>query len=105
MKAVNINAMVKVKLTEEGLKILMEQHKELLQSLKEKPLVAKGIEEFEFPKTDESGFSEFTLHELMHIFGPYMFNGNTEMPFEETIAISEEYLVDYTDKKERVLNK
>ena len=91
-KFFNINNYVKVKLTEEGLKILKSQYNEMLNRMA--PQARKSMGPFKKPKTDKKGYSEFQLWELMQHFGSYMFNGNMNPPFESTIKISEEYLVD-----------
>ena len=103
MKTFNINEPVKVKLTEEGIRILENRHNNLLNQYSDKPEVRKILGEFKTPEVDENGYSSFQLWELMNIFGSYMYNGNPKVPFEMTIAISDEYLVEQTNEKGRSL--
>lgn len=64
----NVNEVVKVKLTDHGRAIL----------LKEK-----------YPKHEDSlGYSEWQLWELMSIFGEHLYNG-CELTFENEIIINE----------------
>jgi len=82
MKAIqefNLNESVYVKLNQSGIQILMERHIELYDRL--------GIEEpeFEEPKRDQDGYSEFQLYNLMHIFGEYLHIGNPNPPFDLNI--------------------
>ena len=99
MKALNISELVKVKLTEEGIRILENRHNNLLNQYSDKPEVRKTLGEFKMPEVDENGYSSFQLWELMNIFGSYMYNGNPKFPFETTIGIPDEYLVDLTTKQ------
>lgn len=94
-KFFNINNYVKVKLTEEGLKILKSQYNEMLKQMA--PQARKSMGPFKPPKVDKNGYSEFQLWGLMQHFGSYMFNGNMNPPLELTIKISEEYLVNSID--------
>lgn len=88
----NINNHVKVKLTEEGLKILESQYNEKLIKY---PGIDQVIGPFEAPQVDEEGYSQFFLFELMEIFGDYV-RGSDVMPFEKDIKISGEDLIEYT---------
>mgnify|MGYP003291933549 CR=1 FL=1 len=94
-KIFNINNYVKVKLTKEGVKILKSQYNEMLKQMT--PQARKSMVSFKKPKADKDGYSEFQLWELMKHFGKYMYNGNINPPFESTIKISEEYLVNSID--------
>lgn len=89
MKQFNMNNLVKVKLTESGLKIL--------QTEKEKD------QYFLIPKVDEDGYANFPLWKLMNVFGDYLFMGNNDLPFDLDILISDEYLIEPQDKKSRHL--
>lgn len=66
MTKMNINDMVRVKLTPHG---------EIALSMAE-------IHTFE---VDEEGYTKFHLWELMQVFGQFMFHGNPNLPFETTI--------------------
>lgn len=62
-KEINLNAKVRVQLTEHG-KIILE------------------MDEYASDKPDADGFLEMQLWTLMRVFGPVMFLGNPNMPFE-----------------------
>lgn len=91
-KTFNINSFVKVKLTEEGIRILEYQYNERLKEMS--PQIRKTMGHFKKPRVDKKGYSEFQLWELMHHFGNYMYNGNMNPPFDMNIKISEKYLMD-----------
>lgn len=79
---ININDYVKVKLTDRGREILKTQHEDLRKQcpfLSEEPSY----------KTDEDGWSQFQMWDLMVKFGPYIFMG-CDLPFETTVEFSEE---------------
>lgn len=61
---VNLNAKVRVQLTEHG-KIILE------------------MDEYACNKPDADGFLEMPFWELMRVFGPVMFNGNPHLPFTD----------------------
>ncbi|UPI12722.1 hypothetical protein [Bacillus phage SBSphiJ4] len=71
----NANHAVKVKLTSEGLAELKRQHDELYA------YYGDYIGEFTLPKTDEEGYSEFQLWDLMYRLGRLMKMG-TNIPFQ-----------------------
>ena len=96
MKEFNINSSINVKLTETGMAILRNRHNELQQKF-------PAVGEFKAPEVDENGYCSFQLWELMQVFGNYMYMGNNNLPFETTIAISDEYLVEQTNEKGRSL--
>jgi hypothetical protein len=88
MKHFNINYNVKVRLTEFGKELLMEQWKDFWRSvgrLDENPYTP--------PKEDENGYCEFQLWSLMQHFGDYCGLGR-EMPFDTVILIDEKDLKD-----------
>lgn len=83
----NINKNVKVKLNSEGYRILEEFHQQRLRRLEE------AIPEYEWrkykpPETDNEGYSEFQMWQLMNIFGSHMGMGK-KPPFELTIIIGD----------------
>ena len=73
----NINNYVYVKMTPAG----VEHHR-------------KYWKEFNIdiarPAFDEDGYSKFQLWEVMHIFGPLMFNGQITQPFDLAIRFDPE---------------
>lgn len=87
MKYFSINDYVKIKLNETGITILKNIHKE---SLKSYPNASLG--EFKTPVVDENGYTEMQICDVMNIFGNYFIPGNSNLPFDTIIAISEDYL-------------
>lgn len=71
----NVNHAVKVKLTSEGLAELKRQRDELYA------YYGDYMGEFTLPKTDEEGYSEFQLWDLMYRLGRMMKMG-TSIPFQ-----------------------
>lgn len=75
----NINGKVRVKLTDFGISLLKDQHESLKDSLPK-------IGDFKPPKTDDRGFSEWQLWELMSRFGSEISLG-CEVPFHTVIEL------------------
>lgn len=85
----NINDIVKVKLTDLGVSILLEKHNDFNDFMWEKGIRrASEFKEFEV-KRDEEGYTSFQLWDLMNIFGPYLTLG-TDIPFETDIILTYE---------------
>lgn len=99
MKEFNVNDYVEVKLTDAGLKILEAQHNALLNNLT--PEGRETIGDFKIPETNEEGYTRFQFWQLMQAFGNYMYMGNTNIPFETNIRISDEYLVEKAPEQSR----
>ena len=70
----NVNDSVKVRLTQTGRKILAKHWGGKI------PIWRKSY-------VDESGLDSFQFHELAHIFGKHLYNGNADLPFETNIKI------------------
>lgn len=83
----NINNTVKVKLTQMGRDIFFNHIEEINKYYGEK------IVEPYYPKSDENGYSQFQLHELMSLYGKHLSMGGTvernTLPFETEILICE----------------
>ena len=75
----NINANVKVKLKPHAIAELKRQHNELLE-------VAPNIGEFNAPKVDEDGYSQFQMWSLMGQLG-HLCQLGLEPPFDTEIII------------------
>lgn len=79
----DINNKVKVKLTDKGREILQQRHVENMElfkkDLKDNP--------YEPKQTDDKGYAEFQLHELMAIFGGENMSLCAVLPFEIEILI------------------
>ena len=82
---ININASVKVKLTERGKDIFRKQFDYLPASYKKR----HAPSEFE-PKVDSRGYTEFRLNELMSLYGEYMIPGAPKVFASKTI-ITQDY--------------
>lgn len=76
MKKFNINDHVKVKLTDFGKDVFYHQYDEFNKRF------GKEIITPEYPKVDADGFTEIQFWHLMNIFGPCVYNGMREVPFE-----------------------
>jgi hypothetical protein len=89
MKKLNINHIIKVKLTDHGKDIFYHQHDEF-----NKKFVFSKIPP-RYPNVDEDGFSTFQLWDFMNVYGPYCRIGSID-PFIENnnIYICEEDLRD-----------
>jgi len=74
----NINDKVYVRLTDDGINILNELNKRLRESFSNL--------QYSLPK-EKDGWYEFSMLELMNIFGVYMYRGNPYLPFETEILI------------------
>ena len=72
----NINDEVYVKLTDYGKAVHKASWNKYM-----------GMTNFQYkePDVDACGFSKFPLWELMNIFGPCMYMGNTKIPFKNNI--------------------
>jgi len=81
--SVNINEMVKVKLSDKGREIHRKNYEELFKG-------SSFSHEYREPKTDEEGFSEFQLHEIMNEFGSHIIMGR-ELPFETEIIFESRF--------------
>jgi hypothetical protein len=79
---ININDVVRVRLTKHGLFLLESLHNG-----------TDDIDEYAPPDIDEEGYTEFQLWELMATFGSYMYAG-CHLPFETNI------LTTYTKEQE-----
>lgn len=66
---INVNDKVRLKLTEHG-KIILTTDDYL-----------------KWTKPDDDGWLELHLWEAMFVFGPFMFNGNPNIPFETNIEL------------------
>jgi hypothetical protein len=76
----NINESIWVKLTKDGKKV----HKDYYGKLCKLSNGTMKIENYK-PKINPAGYAEYQMWELMHIFGPVLYNGSTVSPFEKNI--------------------
>lgn len=84
----NINENVWVKLTKDGIKVHNDYYEKLCKS-------SNGSMEIKNykPKVNSSGYAEYQMWELMHIFGPVLFNGSIVSPFDQNfLYYTEPYL-------------
>lgn len=75
----NLNDYIKVKMNQQGLAIYRKRYDDLWNG--KKPLF-----EYQPPKTDENGWSEWQAWEFMHIFGQHLGNGFNN-PCETSVYI------------------
>lgn len=80
---INMNDVVKVKLTDKGIAVLKQKH-ELLNSIIKKQN-GKGIGEFKL-KIDENGYYSTQLWMLFEDFGSEI-NAGCEVPFENNMIL------------------
>lgn len=71
----NLNDHVKVRITKEGRRILNET------------MPADYIKHCIDPYTSDDGWTKMQLHQVAHIFGPALFNGNPALPIETSIIL------------------
>ncbi|MCM3701446.1 hypothetical protein [Paenibacillus macerans] len=86
MYKVNINDIVKVKLTEHGIKVLKEQYKEFYETF------GVGLPDYE-PNIDEHGYTSFQMHDLIERLGPCL-GMCKPLPFETEIIITKAQSMD-----------
>ena len=72
MKSINLNAEIKVKLTEKGVDIFYHQYDELNKWSKEN---GYKLIEPRMPEIDKKGYTEMLLWKFMHIYGEHLYNG------------------------------
>lgn len=88
MKRLNLNANVKVKLTERGKAILDMKLAERVRRWN-----CENRCPYQSRPTDVSGYIEFQMWELMHEFGANVYNGCLP-PFDMVILIDDKHLKD-----------
>lgn len=83
LQTFNINDYVRVKLTDEGRKLLREQHASFMDAIK-----AHGGKpwDYEPPKEDAEGWSRWQMHNLMEALGHACTMGRP-VPFETEIQL------------------
>lgn len=81
MIKININDIVKVKLTEHAIKILRMYHDRATARY------PRGARPFVPPKTDEDGYTKYQLHNLMHTFGQEVWS--SKLIFEDNEILVE----------------
>ena len=99
----NINNEVRVKLTDEGIRIYEKRYRDITKRLPNE--AKKHMERFRRPESDEEGYSRMQLWELMNLYGEYMYNGNMDIPFETEIDIPDEYLISHTEQSGKKMVK
>lgn len=80
---INLNDEVKIKLKDQGIEILKQEHERINQLLKRK-------DKFEL-KLDEDGYYKEQLWRIMQVFGKYIALG-ADVPFETDIIVFEKAL-------------
>ena len=86
MKKLNMNSMIKVKLTPFGADIFYHQYDEL-----NKKILKAGGEPIHprMPQIDDEGFSKFQLHNFFNLYGDYMTVGQKNVVEDISIYIDE----------------
>ena len=92
MKKINLNSVIKVKLTPKGADIFYHKHDELNKHL------ATNDSMFikpRMPNIDENGYTKFQLWDFINIYGKYFKMGMNELPIQDlNIYIEDEDLED-----------
>lgn len=87
MKSINLNSIIKVKLTPKGVDIFYHQYDELNKRIKEYgglPLKPH------MPQIDSEGYTEFILWKFINIYGEHMVMGIPEVIKPLNIYIKDE---------------
>ena len=91
MKSINLNDIIKVKLTPKGVDIFYHQHDEInkwYKAMKALPL------EPHMPKIDAEGYTEFQLWHFMNIYGKHIEMGSKEVIKPLNIYLKDEDVID-----------
>ena len=89
MKQLNLNSIIKVKLTDRGKDIFYHQYDELnSRNIGVPPITPR------FPDVDSEGYSTFQLWDFMHVYGKHMMLGLPEVIKPLNIYIQDEDLED-----------
>jgi hypothetical protein len=86
MKKLNLNCIIKVKLTDYGRDIFYHQYDELNKAS------GRTIIKPRFPDVDSEGFSQFQLWDFMHVYGKHMMLAAPEVIKPLNIYIKDEDL-------------
>ena len=86
MRKLNINELIKVKLTDLGKDVYYHQYDVVNR------YYGKEIIKPHYPEVDENGFTEFQLHEFMNLYGPLAINGGPQFIKDNNIYIYEKDL-------------
>lgn len=74
MKSLNLNSIIKVKLTPKGVDIFYHYYNEIGKKLNLEPLM---------PKIDKDGYTEFPLWKFIDLYGKYFPMGIQEYPIQD----------------------
>lgn len=91
MKSINLNDIIKVKLTQKGVDIFYHQHDELnkwLTAMKALPLKPH------MPEIDAEGYTEFQLWKFMNIYGQHIEMGMDQVIKPLNIYLKDEDVID-----------
>ena len=88
MKKLNLNSIIKVKLTNYGKEVFYHQYDELNEFFGKKYLKP------EFPDVDSEGYSEFQLWDFMYVYGKCMTMGAPNVIEPLNIYINDDDLVE-----------
>ena len=87
MKQLNLNSVIKVKLTDYGKDIFYHQYDYVNQYITAHK--GKAIEP-RYPDVDENGFTKFQLWDFFQIYNDYLVLGSNKMPIEPLSIFIEE---------------
>lgn len=92
MKQLNLNSIIKVKLTDYGKDKFYHQYDALNTYISS---VGGKIIEPRYPDVDENGYSKFQLWDFMHVYGEHMRLGAPEVIQPLNIYIDDKDLEEY----------
>lgn len=96
MKSINLNDIVKVKLTDYGKYVFYHRYDVL------NTYCGREVIKPHYPVEDPNGFVEFQLHDLMNLYGHYLVAGAPNQVIENNrIYICEEDLEDCNEPKNK----
>jgi hypothetical protein len=88
---INLNCLIKVKLTDYGKDIFYHQYDELNKKC------GRTIIEPRFPDVDSEGYSQFQLWDFMHVYGKHMMLGTSNVIHPLSIYIDDENLKEFIE--------
>jgi hypothetical protein len=96
MKKINLNDIVKVKLTDYGKYVFYHRYDVT------NTYYGREVIHPHYPVEDPNGFVEFQLHDLMNLYGHYLVDGVPNLVIENnSVYICEEYLEDCDEPKNK----
>ena len=90
MKSINLNSIIKVKLTPKGVDIYYHYYDEIGKKFNLEPLM---------PQIDKDGYTKFQLWKFMDMYGDYFQMGRREYPIQDLRIYIEDQDLDEVKEK------